>query len=353
MDPRDFVLKRSVDVKGTPIEGPDLDTASLEDILEAYTRIGFQATHFGKAVEIWRRLETEREKTGWPRVFLAYTSNIVSSGLREVIAWLVKHKKVDVIVTTAGGVEEDFIKVLKPFILGDWHVDDAKLREAGINRIGNIFVPNDRYIAFEKHMMRLFDELLGMQRERGAPFSASEVVREMGRYIAEHFGEEKEKSILYWAYRNDVPIFCPALTDGSIGDMLYFYKESRGDHELRIDIAEDIVRLNNLAVEAKKTAVIVLGGSLPKHAVINANLFRGGADYAIYITTAVPWDGSLSGAPPSEGVSWGKLKSRADYVEIWADATLIFPILVHMALRAPKTKTRKAKRPKKSQKGAE
>ncbi len=350
MDPRDFVLKRSADVKGTSIEGPDLYRASLEEILESYTRIGFQATHFGRAVEIWRRIEQEREKTGWPRVFLAYTSNIISSGLREIIAWLVKHRKVDVIVTTAGGVEEDFIKVLKPFILGDWHVDDAKLREAGINRIGNIFVPNDRYIAFEKHMMRLFDELLEMQRKRGAPLAASEVVREMGRYIAEHFGREKEKSVLYWAYKNDIPIFCPALTDGSIGDMLYFYKESRGDRELKIDIAEDIVRLNNLAVDAKKTAVIVLGGSLPKHAVINANLFRGGADYAIYITTAVPWDGSLSGAPPSEGVSWGKLRSRADYVEIWADATLVFPILVHMALRAPK---RREQTPKPSEENAQ
>ncbi len=95
------------------------------------------------------------------------------------------------------------------------------------------------------------------------------------------------------------------------------------------------MKLNNLAVTAKETASIILGGSLPKHAIINANLFRGGTDYAIYVTTAVPWDGSLSGAPPSEGVSWGgKIKARGgDYVEIWADATLVFPLLVWKAMK--------------------
>ena len=115
--------------------------------------------------------------------------------------------------------------------------------------------------------------------------------------------------------------------------MLYFFKEERGDKELIIDIANDIVKLNNLAITAKETASIILGGSLPKHAIINANLFRGGTDYAIYITTAIPWDGSLSGAPPSEGVSWGKIKAKADYVEIWSDATLVFPILVWMVMK--------------------
>ncbi len=330
-DPKDVVLKASEDVEGLPIEGPDFDSVrSLEEVVEKYEQIGFQATHLGKAIKIWRKIEAERAKGNEVRVFLGYTSNIISSGLREIITWLVKHKKVDIIVTTAGGIEEDFIKVLKPFILGDWHVNDAAMREKGINRIGNIFVPNDRYIEFEKYMLPFYERLLHMQRERGAPLSASEVIYEMGRYMDEKLGPEKESSVIYWAYKNNIPIFCPALTDGSIGDMLYFFKEERGDKELNIDIANDIVRLNNLAVEAKSTAVIVLGGSLPKHAIINANLFREGSDYAIYVTTAVPWDGSLSGAPPSEGVSWGKIRAKADYVEIWADATLVFPILAYM-----------------------
>jgi len=332
--PRDIVLKPSSDPDGLPVEGPDFDSVtSLEEVVEKYLQIGFQATHLGRAVEIWKKVEQQRAAGENVRVFLGYTSNIISSGLREIIAWLVKHKKVDVIVTTAGGVEEDFIKVIKPFILGEWGADDAEMRRKGVNRIGNIFVPNDRYIEFEKYMIPFFERILELQRERGEPLTASEVVYEMGRYLDECFGREKERSVLYWAYKHDVPVFCPALTDGSFGDMLYFFKEERGDRELVIDIANDIVRLNNLAVEAEKTAAVVLGGSLPKHAIINANLFRGGADYAIYVSTAVPWDGSLSGAPPSEGVSWGKLRSEADYVSVWADATLVFPLLVYLVFR--------------------
>lgn len=310
------------------------DAQSLEEVVSYYYRIGFQATHLGRAIEIWRKVEEKRERGEEIRVFLGYTSNIISSGLREIIAWLVKEKKVDVIVTTAGGVEEDFIKSLKPFILGDWEVDDAELRKKGVNRIGNIFVPNDRYIEFEKYMIPFFERVLKIEEKLSRPLTASEFIYEMGRYMDEKLGKEKEKSVIYWAYKNNIPIFCPAITDGSIGDMLYFFKEERRDSRLIIDIANDIVKLNNLAITAKETASIILGGSLPKHAIINANLFRGGTDYAIYISTAVPWDGSLSGAPPREGVSWGKIKAKADYVEVWGDATLIFPILVWMVMKA-------------------
>jgi deoxyhypusine synthase len=333
-EPKDIVLKESEEVGGTPIEGPWPEEVSrLEEVLDYYGRIGFQATHLGRAIEIWRKVEEKRTSGGEVRVFLGYTSNIISSGLREIIAWLIKEGKVDVIVTTAGGIEEDFIKALKPFVLGDWNVNDVLMREKGINRIGNIFVPNDRYIEFEKYMIPFFERVLEMEKERGKPLTASEFIYELGKYMDEKLGKEKKKSVIYWAYKRNVPIFCPAITDGSIGDMLYFFKEERGDRELVIDIANDIVKLNNLAVTAKETASIILGGSLPKHAIINANLFRGGTDYAIYVTTAIPWDGSLSGAPPSEGVSWGKIRAKADYVEIWADATLVFPLMVWKVMR--------------------
>ena len=326
LDPKDIVLKKSEEIKGVKIEGPWLEEdLSLDEIIKKYyLKIGFQATHLGKAIEIWKKIESRRDKV---RVFLGYTSNMVSSGLREVIAYLVKNKKVDVIVTTAGGVEEDFIKCLKPFILGKWNVDGRELREKGINRIGNIFVPNDRYIEFEKYMMEFFRLLVNKKI-----VSSSEFCYKLGEFMDKKLGKEKEKSIIYWAYKNNIPIFCPAITDGSIGDMLYFYKKYNKS-ELKIDIAEDIVKLNDLAIDAEETACIVLGGSLPKHSIINANLFREGADYAIYITTALPWDGSLSGAPPEEGMSWGKIGKEADYVEIWGDATIIFPILVYCVFK--------------------
>ncbi|GBF35858.1 deoxyhypusine synthase [Methanofervidicoccus abyssi] len=333
---KDIVLKESRDIQGLSVEGPWLDRdIDLSDILmNYYKRIGFQGTQLGKAIEIWKKVEMAREKDrNEITVFMAYTSNIVSSGLREIIAYLVKHKKVDVLVTTAGGVEEDFIKCIKPFIIGDWHLNGAKLREEGINRIGNILVPNDRYIEFEKYMKNFFEYLEELQEKEKKIVSTREFCYKLGELIDKKFSKDvKERSILYWAYKNNIPVFCPAITDGSIGDMLYFYKVEKKS-KLKIDIAEDVVELNNIAVYSKKTCCIVLGGSLPKHSVINANLFREGTDYAIYITTGVPWDGSLSGAPPEEGISWGKIQKGAEYVEIWADATLVFPLLVYCVFK--------------------
>ena len=330
-EPKSIILKESEDVEGLTVEGPWMEEdINLKDIItKYYKKIGFQATHLGKAVDIWKKIESIR-KSGDNEitVFMGYTSNIVSSGLREIIAHLAKHKKMDVIVTTAGGVEEDFIKCLKPFVIGDWDLKGAYLREKGINRIGNILVPNDRYVEFEKYMMEFFKRLDEKQEKENKIISASEFCYELGKFMDEKLDDAKEKSIIYWAYKNNIPIFCPAITDGSIGDMLYFYKIENKSN-LKIDVAEDIVKLNDIAVYSKKTACIVLGGSLPKHSIINANLFREGTDYAIYITTAVPWDGSLSGAPPEEGVSWGKIQAKADYVEVWADASLVFPMLVY------------------------
>ncbi|MBW9221396.1 deoxyhypusine synthase [Methanothermococcus sp. SCGC AD-155-M21] len=333
---KEVVLKESKSIEGLNVEGPWLEeNMDLSTIIKKYyKKIGFQGTHLGRAIEIWKKIEDIRSTNKDEiTVFLGYTSNMVSSGLREIIAYLVKHKKIDVIVTTAGGVEEDFIKCIKPFLIGDWYLNGAKLREEGINRIGNILVPNDRYVEFEKYMREFFKDLEDNQRKNGKIVSTREFCYRLGELIDKKFNKDvKEKSILYWAYKNKIPIFCPAITDGSIGDMLYFYKVENKSN-LKIDVAEDIVELNNRAIYSKKTACIVLGGSLPKHSIINANLFREGTDYAIYITTAVPWDGSLSGAPPEEGISWGKIQKKADYVEIWADATLVFPILTYCVFK--------------------
>lgn len=107
--------------------------------------------------------------------------------------------------------------------------------------------------------------------------------------------------------QNDIPVFCPAITDGSLGDMLYFHSyKSPG---LIVDLVADIRRLNDMSVKARRAGMIILGGGVCKHQIANAMLFRNGADYAIYINTGQEFDGSDSGARPDEAVSWGKIKS--------------------------------------------
>ena len=237
-----------------------------------------------------------------------------------MIRFLVEHNYVDCLVTTAGGIEEDIIKCLAPTYLGDFELKGSYLRERGINRIGNLLVPNDNYCLFEDWIMPFFDQLLDDQKTNQTIYSPSRLIEKLGLKIND------KSSVLYWAATNKIPVFCPALTDGSIGDMLYFH--SYKNPGLIVDVVQDIRRINSIAVKANKTGQIILGGGVIKHHVCNANLMRNGAEFSLFINTGNEFDGSDSGARPDEAVSWGKIKKDAAPVKINADATLVFPLLV-------------------------
>lgn len=128
-------------------------------------------------------------------VFLGYTSNLISSGLREVILYLVKHNHVSAIVTTAGGIEEDFIKCLGKTYLADFNLDGADLRRKGMNRIGNLIVPNDNYCKFEDWVTPILDAMLAEQKDTGIVWTPSKVIRRLGQEI------DNEESVYYWAYK--------------------------------------------------------------------------------------------------------------------------------------------------------
>ncbi|TSK87538.1 Deoxyhypusine synthase [Bagarius yarrelli] len=279
-------------------------------LLNSYLTTGFQASSFAMAVQeinrmIDRRLEplVEQEHTcdsqknqSGCTIFLGYTSNLISSGVRESIRYLVQHKMVDVIVTTAGGIEEDLIKCLAPTYLGEFSLPGKELRQRGINRIGNLLVPNDNYCKFEDWMMPILDQM-------GTCWTPSKMIHRLGKEI------NNPDSVYYWAYKNDIPVFSPAITDGSMGDMIYFH--SYKNPGLVLDIVEDIRRINSKVVFAKSTGMIILGGGLVKHHIANANLMRNGADFAVYVNTGQEFDGSDSGARPDEAVSWGKIRMDA------------------------------------------
>jgi len=253
-------------------------------------------------------------------IFLGYTSNMVSSGVRDTIRYLVQHKLIDCIVTSAGGVEEDIIKCLAPTFMGDFYLKGSTLRDDGLNRIGNLLVPNDNYCKFEDWVMPILDQLLEEQKLKEVIWSPSKVIARLGEEI------NNADSICFWASKNHIPIFCPALTDGSLGDMIYFH--SYRNPGFILDIAQDIRRLNTIAVKAANSGMIIIGGSVLKHHICNANMMRNGADFAVFINTGHDFDGSDSGARPDEAVSWGKIKKEATPVKIYCDATLVFPLLV-------------------------
>ncbi|KAI8818068.1 DHS-like NAD/FAD-binding domain-containing protein [Fimicolochytrium jonesii] len=324
----------------TEVKGYDFNNGvDYSALLASYFRTGYQATSVGQAVEEINRMikwrlsdepiaddETEEYRDPEARrkikckIFLGYTSNLISSGLREVIRYLVEHSMVDCIVASAGGIEEDLIKCLGPTYIGSFSLPGANLRKQGLNRIGNLLVPNDNYCKFEDWVMPILDAMLEEQKRDGVVWTPSKVVRRLGREIGD------TESVYYWAWKNNIPVYCPALTDGSLGDMIYFH--SYKNPGLIIDIAGDIRAVNNEAVFAKKTGMIILGGGVVKHHICNANLMRNGADYAVYINTGQEFDGSDAGARPDEAVSWGKIRMDAKPVKVYADATVVFPLIV-------------------------
>lgn len=323
----------------TIVKGYDFSNGPVDynELLSSYAATGYQATNFGRAIDIvngmlnWKpeaaqdpaKGEGVSEKQLSPnrcRIFLGYTSNLVSSGLRESIRFLVEKKMVDVLVSTAGGVEEDLIKCLAPTAIGDFNLDGAALRKRGLNRIGNLLVPNDNYCKFEDWVIPVLDEALKDQKENGTIYTPSKLIALLGKRI------DNPESICYWAYKNDIPIYCPAITDGSLGDMIFFH--SYKNPGLVIDLVGDIRGINRSAMDSACTGVIILGGGVVKHHIANANLMRNGTDFAVYINTGMEFDGSDAGASVDEAVSWGKIKGAAQQVKVCADATLLFPLLV-------------------------
>ncbi|XAR67101.1 Deoxyhypusine synthase [Bertholletia excelsa] len=338
------VFKESENLEGSciKIEGYDFNRGvDYSDLVRSMVSTGFQASNLGDAIDIvnqmldWRLSDEaisedcKEEETDLAfrksvkcKVFLGFTSNLISSGVRETIRYLAQHRMVDVLVTTAGGIEEDLIKCLAPTYKGDFFLPGAQLRSKGLNRIGNLLAPNSNYCKFEEWIMPILDKMLEEQNQKKVLWTPSRVIARLGKEIND------ESSYLYWAYKNDIPVFCPALTDGSIGDMFYFH--SFRNPGLVVDIVQDVRAMDGEAVLAspRKTGVIILGGGLPKHHICNANMMRNGADYAVYINTAQEFDGSDSGARPDEAVSWGKIRSSAKKVKVHCDATIAFPLLV-------------------------
>ena len=324
-DQKPYQIAPTPDVAHLPkVKGYNFDDEfDFQKFLNSYATTGFQASNISKGINICKEMQKNNST-----IFLGYTSNMVTSGVRDIIRFLVQHKLVHALVTTGGGIEEDIIKVLKPFHIGVFNVSGRSLFEKGINRAGNVFIPNDRYLYFEKFINPFLDRLYKEQK-KDIVHSSLDITRGLGKEISKE--KNFDESILYWAYKNNIPVFCPAIMDGSFGDLVYFMKQRNPD--FMIDVTKDSKTIIDLALNAEKSGAIILGAGIVKHFILNANIFREGLDYAVYINTAEEYDGSDSGATAEEAMSWGKVNIKADYVKIHADATIVFPLIVAGAFR--------------------
>jgi len=289
---------------------------SNELIKELYESGGFSAKKVAQGVDIIENMVREKDCIK----FLSFPACIISTGTRGVIKELLKRKFFDVVITTAGTLDHDLARIWKNYYHGSFMVDDKELHKRGINRLGNIFIPTECYgKILEKKMQPVLAKLYKIKQK----WSTKELVWEFGKQI----GNEKncEDSIVYWAWKNKIPIYIPGITDGAFGSQIWMYYQEHRD--FTIDLLKDEQELSDIIFNAKKSGAFIIGGGISKHHVIWWAQFRGGLDYAVYLTTAQEYDGSLSGAQPREAISWGKLKEKADNVSIEGDATVLLPLM--------------------------
>jgi len=288
---------------------------------------GFTAGKLAVGLRILERMVEDRKCVK----FISFTGNLVATGTRGALKELVKRKLVDVVVTTCGTVDHDLARSWRDYYKGSFLMSDAKLRGQGINRLGNVLVPNESYgVIIEKKMQSLLQDLW---KEGVREVSPSQLCREIGKRLC------NETSILYWAAKNNIPVYVPGMTDGAVGYQIWLFSQ---DHDFRLNVLKDSGELSGIVFDAKKTGALLIGGGISKHHTLWWNQFKDGLDYAVYISTADEWDGSLSGARPREAVSWGKISERAKKAMIEGDASIILPIMVSALMaRIAKVRTRR------------
>lgn len=290
---------------------------SVKEMVEQFSSIGFQSINAYKAAEIIVKMKKERAK-----VILAFSSNLGgTSGLRDFIAQLVKLKVVDILVTTVGSIEEDIMKAIgEKFLIWRFDADDVELHERGMNRVGNLIITNDSYRRFEGFISRLLKKIA----KKKPRLTTTELLREIGKELKD------ENSFLYQAAKHEVPVYCPAITDGAMGFQLFTVQQDYPDFV--VDVVKDFKdSVLNLSPDERK-GIIVLGGGVSKHYALLSTMLSGGADYAVYITTSHYTSGSMSGAQTREAKSWGKVKDDSDAVTVIGDATIVFPVVMCYAL---------------------
>lgn len=277
-----------------------------------YQNYGFQSQQVHKAIELIKKKILDGNK-----IVLACTGNIISSNLRELICELVKDNKINVLITSGAGIEEDIIKTFGNYSETDFDINSSNLIEKKLYRIGNLAVSHTLYNKFYDFLKENYSSAIKNSQCDQTP---GEIAKQLA-YIRDN-GE----SILYWAYQNNINIFCPTFHDGAFGDFFVEYREEFVEY--RIDFLLENVKLTRLLSSYEKCGIIILGGGTSKHFALNNSILRGGYDWSVVITTAIPYDGSDSGGNSEEAKTWGKLKLEGESVHIFSDATLVFPFIV-------------------------
>jgi deoxyhypusine synthase len=311
---------------------------SADAVLERMERISFQGRNLATARRIWEKMLTSDAT-----IFLGAAGALSAGGMRLIIAHLIERRYIDCLVSTGANLYHDLHETRgRRHFIGSPVLDDAALAAERIDRVYDTLASEDE---FSKNDEWIAAFVLKLERR---PYSTREFLYKLGEYLWQETGHN---GILTAAYRANVPIFCPAIADSSIG-MGLSQARHRDQTAGQVDVIGDIIESANIVIRKPSTATVVLGGGTPKNFINQASVQAefyddrvGGHKFAIQIVTDVPHYGGASGSSLEEAQSWGKLSIESEKVTVHADVTLALPILLTALETTLQTQAPRRRRP--------
>jgi deoxyhypusine synthase len=316
-------------------------------VVDAMQHMAFSARDLHRAADIYDRMLADKECG----VILTLAGSMISAGLKKVFVDMIRNNMVDAIVSTgANMVDQDFFEALgyRHYVAGEElksGLYDGELREHAIDRIYDTLISEDDLRLCDETTGKIFDEL------EPRPYSSRELLKEFGAYLERNGGPKCEDSIIYEAYKRDIPIFVPAFNDCSAGFGLVANLVAAGDGpRMSWDGGKDFYELTQLKIKNAETGLFMIGGGVPKNftqdIVVCAEVLGHDAPmhkYAIQVTVADVRDGALSSSTLKEASSWGKVDTVYEQM-VFSEATLAVPLIVGYAYHKGSWKAREGKR---------
>lgn len=293
----------------------------FEDLLTSYKNASIQARNLGKCFDVYKKMIKDKDVT----IIMGLAGALIAGGLRKVIVSMIKNKIVDVIVSTGAILYQDFYQArgYKHYV-GTPFANDKILNKFFIDRIYDTYVDEEKFRETDRYIAKIAENLI---KNNNKVYSTREFIKILGNNIND------ENSIIYNANKNNIPIFCPAINDSSIGiGLSKFYANNK---KQIIDPIKDFYELALIKGNSKKTGVIYIGGGTPKNyindcviAAQELNFNVDGHEYGFQITTDAPHWGGLSGSTIEEAQSWGKISKNAKKATVYSEATIALPLIV-------------------------
>ena len=311
------------------IQHIDIKEHNVISLVDSMERMAFSARDLNRAANIFNIMLEDKNCS----VILTLAGSLFSAGLKKVVYDLISNNMIDAIVSTGAiMVDQDFFEALgfKHYIVTPFS-DDNELRDLHIDRIYDTYIDEDELRICDDTTEAIFNNL------EPRPYSSRELLWEFGKYLENNGGPKVDDSVIFAAYKNNVPIFVPAFSDCSAGFGIVVHQHKNPEKHLSFDSGKDFLELTQIKMNTKETGIFMLGGGVPKNftqdIVVAADILQEDAPmhkYAIQITVADDRDGALSGSTLKEASSWGKVETTYEQM-VYSEATIAMPLVAGYA----------------------